>query len=379
MASGWPTGPRPPVPTCLHVIGERIDRLRDMALLVAQSALAAALAWTVARDVVGHGRPFFAPIAAVIAIGTTLGQRGRRTIELVAGVTVGVAVADLLIAGIGTGTWQLALAIVLAMGAAILVGGGGLLTTQAAVSAVLVASLQPPANGVDFSRAVDALVGGAAAILVTGVVPARPLVRVRRAAARAIPELSRTIEDVAAALRARDPEAAERALGRARDLDVLATAVREEVAAGQDMLRLSPPRPTSRGRLDEFEGAAAQLDLAVRNVRVVARGLVRALDLGDPVPESLAAALDDLARAVRALGLVLDGRGGEDEARSAAIHAAGRATLSLEETGNLSVSVLVGAIRSAAVDVLRSAGMDKADGQEAVRAAADRMRAEVPG
>jgi uncharacterized membrane protein YgaE (UPF0421/DUF939 family) len=361
------------------VFRDRVDRLKDMALLMAQSAIAAALAWTVARELIGHARPFFAPIAAVIAIGTTLGQRGRRTVELVAGVTIGVAVADLLIAGIGTGTWQLALAIVLAMGAAILVGGGGLLTTQAAVSAVLVATLQPPTGGVDFTRAVDALVGGVAAIVVTGVLPAHPLVRVRRAAARAIPELAATLDDIAAAIRVRDADRAEAALERARALDVLASAVRDEVQAGQEMLRLSPPRRVSRGQLVEFEGAAAQLDLAVRNVRVLARGVTRALDLHDPVPPSLADAVDDLAEAVRALGDVLERGEGEDRAREAAVRAAGRATLALEETGNLSVSVLVGAVRSAAVDLLRSAGLDKAGGQAAVREAADRMRAEAPG
>jgi uncharacterized membrane protein YgaE (UPF0421/DUF939 family) len=316
----------------------------------------------------------------VIAIGTTLGQRGRRTYELVAGVTLGVAVADLLIAGIGTGTWQLALAIVLAMLAAILVGGGGLLTTQAAVSAVLVATLQPPTHGVDFTRAVDALVGGLAAILVTGLLPAQPLVRARRAAARAVPELAATVEDIAAALRARDRDLAEAALTRARDLDVLTSAVREQIQSGREMVRLSPsPRRASRGRLDVYDEAAAQLDLAVRNVRVLARGAVRALHLDDYVPPALAEALGDLADAVRALGDVLDSGEGEERARDAAVRAAGRATLVLEETGNLSVSVLVGQIRSTAVDLLRGAGLDKDEGRAAVRDAADRMRAEVAG
>jgi uncharacterized membrane protein YgaE (UPF0421/DUF939 family) len=353
---------------------QRLDMLRDLALPVAQSALAAALAWTVAREVAGHGRPFFAPVAAVIAVGASLGQRSRRTVELVVGVALGVAVADLLLAAIGTGTWQLALVVVLAMVAAILLWGGVMLTTQAAVSAVLVATLAR-GDDVDFTRAIDALIGGVAALVVSALVPAQPLRRVRRAAAQAIPELAATIEDIAAALRADDIHRAEAALDRARDIDALAAGLRGEVQLGHEMIRLSPTRRATRSAVRRYDDAARQLDLAVRNVRVLARGATRALDMGDRVPPSLPAALDDLAAAVRGLGVVLERGEGSEEARAAAIRAAGRATLVLEETGNMSVSVLVGQIRSTAVDLLRGLGLDKEQSQRAVREAADTLRA----
>ena len=42
----------------------------------------------------------------------------------------------------------------------------------------------------------------------------------------------------------------------------------------------------------------------------------------------------------------------------------------LERTGNLSVSVIVGQVRSTAVDLLRSTGISYDDAAEAVRAAA---------
>ena len=43
---------------------------------------ASMIAWLVARDLLGHSRPFFAPIAVVICIGVGLGQRLRRVFEL---------------------------------------------------------------------------------------------------------------------------------------------------------------------------------------------------------------------------------------------------------------------------------------------------------
>ena len=64
--------------------------------------MAASLAWLVATEVVGHPRPFFAPISAVVTLGLTVGQRRRRAIELAIGVSVGISIADLLVVAIGT-------------------------------------------------------------------------------------------------------------------------------------------------------------------------------------------------------------------------------------------------------------------------------------
>lgn len=70
------------------------------------------------------------------------GQRRRQAVELVGGVTIGLAVASALLALIGTGPWQIALLVTLAMSAALLLRGGPMLVNEAAVSAILLASLQ---------------------------------------------------------------------------------------------------------------------------------------------------------------------------------------------------------------------------------------------
>ncbi|MBA3262473.1 MAG: FUSC family protein, partial [Thermoleophilaceae bacterium] len=145
----------------------RQERIVAGARPILHSAVAASLAWLVATEVVGHRQPFFAPISAVVTLGLTAGERRRRAIELAIGVAVGIAIADALVAAIGTGTWQVGVIVALAMIAATLVGGGPLLASQAGASAVLVATLQPPDGGVDFGRALDALVGGGSALLVS--------------------------------------------------------------------------------------------------------------------------------------------------------------------------------------------------------------------
>jgi uncharacterized membrane protein YgaE (UPF0421/DUF939 family) len=351
----------------------RAERLKLGARSITQVTLAATAAWLIATDVVGHDRPFFAPVAAIITLGLTLGQRGRRAVEIVVGVTLGIAVGDLLVLALGTGSWQLALVVALTFAVALLLGPGHMFAQQAAVSAALVATLQPPTGGITFARALDALVGGTVALLVNALVlPADPARIVRRAAQPVLHELAGVLEDTARALSRRDVEAAQAALDRGRAIDELQRDFEESLAVGRETARLAPPRRRRLGIVETYAAAAAQIDLAVRNVRVLARAARRAVDLGDNVPEGVHDALADLAAAVRALDEVLCDTDASRAAsvREPALRAAATATLVLEQTGNMSVSVIVGQIRSTAVDILRGSGMSYREAADAVRAAA---------
>jgi uncharacterized membrane protein YgaE (UPF0421/DUF939 family) len=348
----------------------RAERLRDAARAILQATLAATLAWLVATEIVGHSQPFFAPVSAMITLGLTQGQRGRRAVEVVLGVTLGIAVADLLVIELGTGWWQLAVVVSLSMSVALLLGSSQMFAQQAAVSAALVATLQPPDGGVSFARAVDALLGGSIALAVSALVlPANPARMVREAAAPVLDELAAVLEDVAIALERRDRAAAQAALDRARAIDDLERELDEALVVGRETARLAPPRRRALGTLDVYSDAAGQIDLAVRNVRVLARGARRAIDLDENVPPEVSGALRSLAEAVRALGAAIDDPGGADAVREPALRAAADATLVLERTGNLSVSVIVGQVRSTAVDLLRGSGMSYEDAAEAVRGA----------
>jgi uncharacterized membrane protein YgaE (UPF0421/DUF939 family) len=79
---------------------------------------------------VSHRAPFFAPIAAVVCLDLTRGQRLRRPIELTVGAGLGVGVGDLLISAIGVAPWQIALVVALAMSVAVLPDGGAVIAIQ---------------------------------------------------------------------------------------------------------------------------------------------------------------------------------------------------------------------------------------------------------
>lgn len=348
----------------------RAERLRLAWRSIVQASVASAAAWLIATEVLGHAKPFFAPVSAIVTLGITVGQRGRRAVELAFGVALGIAIADLLVLGIGTGAAQLALVVGLATAVAIFLGSGQLLATQAAVSAALVATLQPPTHGITFSRFFDALVGGGVALIVNAILlPAHPVDMVRRAARPLLEELAETLEDVAVALERRDPELATVALERARGIDELEAVLDEAIEVGRETTRYAMPRRRSRGIVDSYGDAAARIDLAVRNVRVLARGAIRAVSLDENVPPEVSSALRSLAEAVRALGATLDEPERADDVHDPAVRAAADASLVLEGTGNLSVSVIVGQVRSTAVDLLTATGMSYEEATQAVRAA----------
>ncbi len=355
---------------------DRVERLRVLAPAVAQTAGAAAGAWLVATLVVGHTAPFFAPVAAIIALAQAYGQRARRAVEVVVGVTTGVLVAELVILALGTGALQIGLVVALAMVAAILLGGGRLLLTQAASSAALIATVAVP-DHLTLSRVVDALTGCAVALLIGLVLfPIDPVRLVRRHRQPLLDELAEVLDDVRRSLVSADHDAAVDALAAARGLDGAVARFSEAVAVGIETGRGSPLRRRSLAVLRRNGEAAAQLDMAVRNVRVLARGAVRAADLGAHLPEPTVQAVGDLAEAVLGLGAAVDDPTAGGPAREAALRAAGRASVGLEQTANLSATVVVGQVRSTATDLLRVMGMGADEAVIAVREAADRAAAE---
>ena len=92
-------------------------------IVIVQAFVAASLAYLIA-EAIGHETPFFAPIAAVATVAVSLANRLRRAAGLVIGNAVGILFADILIAQIGSGAWQIGLVVALSLIAAIMLGGG---------------------------------------------------------------------------------------------------------------------------------------------------------------------------------------------------------------------------------------------------------------
>jgi uncharacterized membrane protein YgaE (UPF0421/DUF939 family) len=341
--------------------------LRDAALPVLQCTIAAPIAWVIATHVVGHSQAFFAPIAALISLGVGLGQRPRRAIELTIGVAVGIGVANLLISAIGTGALSIALVVALGMIGALALSGGStpLLVTQAAVAGVLVATIQPPTHGVNFTRFIDALVGGLVGLAVAYLLPADPLKALRRATRPVIDALLGMLGDLADALDAGDADAAQAALDRGRAIELTQRRVDDALDVARDMVRLAPARRGARLPVERYARGAVHLDRAVRNTRVLARSATRAIQVS-PGPPGGGDALRALADGVIALRRELEEGDGADAVADAVLRAVRLATAAYGDPVDFSESALLGQVRMIAVDLLLAAGNEGEDARAAV-------------
>lgn len=347
---------------------ERWVRLRARAWLIVQIAVGAALAWWIARHVVGHVLPFFAPVTAMVCLGLTYGDRIRRIIELTVGVAIGILTADVFVQWFGSGTWQILLVAGTAMSLAVLLGAGQLLMMQAGIQGVLVTTLVAP-EGAALSRWVDALVGGSVALVIAMLAPTRSTTqRPRERAVAAVGHLAAVLTDTTQALRTRDLDRARGALTTARKLSEEVDALRDATAEALAAARLAPLLSgVHREQVRQIQGMIGPLGLAVRNVRVLVRRSVAAVEDGEFVPPTYTDMVEALAQAAATVQEQLLDQAPLAEVREDLITLARRSTWSHPQAG-LSAEVLRAQVRSTVVDLLVLSGMEAAEARRRVPA-----------
>ncbi len=355
-------------------VADRFRRARAGLLFAVQAGLAAGLSWLVANNLLHHPRPFFAPIAAVIALNVSIGQRLRRVVELVVGVALGILVGDTVIYFIGTGAWQIALGVAAAILVAVFLGGGPIVIGQAASSAVLVATLAPPSGGIYYSRFLDALIGGVTGIVVMALLlPVNPLTVIRKAARPALDVIAQGLRDCAGALRHGSRAEADAALATLRAGEASVVAFRNALAGAREAATLTPVYWRSRGPLTQYLDAAEHVDHALRNGRVLARRTVALLRDQEAVPDGLVEALRTLADAVTALRDEL-ASGTEPERTRALTLQAVRTAADVYRAGiGFSGGVVVAQVRTMATDLLLASGLPRPVVEKAVRRAVGRL------
>jgi uncharacterized membrane protein YgaE (UPF0421/DUF939 family) len=338
--------------------------------LALQAGVAAGIAWFVAHDVIGRPSPFFAPIAAVITLASSIGQRARRTVELVIGVAIGIGIGDGIILLIGTGPWQVGLVVVLAIGTAAAVGGGTPLVVQSASSAVLVATLTTPGGALPYTRFFDALVGGAVGLIVmTVLLPLNPLTVIRRAADPALQALADGLRAIADGLRSGDAGAVGGALDQLRTAEANFTGFDQAATAASENVAFAPARWRTRGALSQYVEGADHVTYALRNVRVLARRVMTALNDGETIPECLPTSIGLLGDAVDLLRQEW-AKGAEPVAtRERALRAAAESGRAYDEGVGFSGGVVVAQVRTTVSDLLRATGIEYAEAPRLVRRA----------
>jgi len=342
----------------------RVDRLRGKAWVVAQCSISAMVAWWIAADLFGHDTPFFAPIAAVVCLGTSYGQRLRRVVEVTIGVAIGVGVADLLVAGIGSGAWQLGLIVLLAMSTAILLDAGILFVTQAAVQSIVVATLVPTGSDA-LLRWTDALVGGGVALLAAMIVPAAPLRRPREQAAAVARKIARLLRAVSDVMIDGEVTPALELLADARATERMIRELQAAASEGMSVVSSSPFRVRHRDPLRRMAELVDPLDRALRSTRVLVRQTTIAAYRHRPVPPAYAMLAADLGAAADAVADELEADRLAVDARDAVL-AVGAATGRVERSDVLTAEAILAQLRAIVADLLMVTGMGQLESTDAL-------------
>ena len=328
---------------------------------IAQGTGAATLAWVIARYVLDHPEPFFAPIAAVIGLNAAVGERGLNALKLLQGVIVGILVGELMLLTVGSGWAAIGVASFIAMMIALALGGTRIVIAQAAVGAILtIAGGETEAGG---QRLIDALVGVGVALVFTQVLfSPEPVRLLRRAESLALEGMADGLDQTASALERDDNELAEQALDSLRDLrDRLSELGRTRHASTRSARRSAKWRSQMSPALRESEDAG-HLDLLGVSCLVLAR-IVLSVDQSQsrkfiPSVRGLANSLSDLAEAP-----------GDKTTREGAATAALSASRLFEDetTSDPTLTAIDVAIKMVAVDIMVFAGADPDQAIDAVR------------
>lgn len=345
-------------------LASRLQRWRTKRWQIVQCALAAGVAWFLAKDLLGHELPVFAPIAAVVSLGTSYAQRLRRVAEVTAGVSIGVLLGDLLVSQVGSGAWQITLIVGLAMTAALMLDAGTLFVNQAAIQSIFVVALLP-GTGESWTRCIDALVGGAVALVAATVVPAAALRRPREQAAT-------VLDKVAALLRGAgevmvDGEAGHGLdlLADARDTDHLIRRLQAASDEGMAVVASSPFRVRHRPGIKMMVELVDPLDRALRSTRVLVRHVAVAAYHRREIPTSYSRLAAELAAAVDIAVDELRADRQADAARPALL-AVGAGTGIVERSEHMTAEVVLAQLRSVVVDLLMLTGMEQLEATDAL-------------
>ena len=363
------------------VVRQRISRALSRALqrVVAdawpmlQGTIAATAAWVIAKYVFDHHEPFFAPVAAVVALNATVGERGINAVRLLQGVVVGIVVGEVVLAALGSGYGSLALATFVAVLIARALGGPRIVVAQAAIGAILMVTVADPEAGVE--RLLDALIGGGVALVFSQLLfSPEPVALLRRSETAALADMADGLEQTAGAVERDDDELGEQALGGLRKLrDRLAELARMRRASTRVARRSMVWRSRSGPVVRENENAG-YLDLLGVSCLMLARTAI-ATSIPErsrlvPILRELSLALEELARAPgnRAIR-----QGAADRALAVAKTLAGDHA----HAGSYFAAAALSA-RMVSLDIMMFAGVDPDEAENAVQEGTGQFEVPTP-
>jgi hypothetical protein len=340
---------------------------------VLQGTAAATVAWVIAVHVVDHHRPFFAPIAAVIALNAPLGERGLNAVRLLLGVVVGISAAELWITVLGDGYVTLALATATGMTVAFALHGRPIVIAQSAASAILTIAVADGQAGPN--RLEDALIGAGVALVFSQILfSPEPVRLLRRAEAAALKTMAESLDLTARALEDDDAGLADQARTQLRALrDRLADLGRTRDASRNVARRTPVWRSQIAPVVQEYENAG-QLDLLGGSCLTLNR---TAMSTEPPLRPKLVPSVKELAAALEELARDPGDRATRQHAADRALDVARKLAARGAEADRPLAAANIAA-QMVAGDIMVFAGISPEDADGAVRAGTGELHVPDP-
>ncbi|MFD4369510.1 aromatic acid exporter family protein [Rhodococcus sp. NPDC058521] len=353
-------------------VREAWQRIRADAWPLAQRAAAAVIAWVIALGIGDHPQPFFAPIAAVIALNATLGERGVNAIRLLLGVVLGISVAEVTLLFSADSYVSLGLATFVAMAIARTFGGNGLVVAQAAAGAILTVAVADGQSG--FNRIADALVGAGVALVFSQVLfSPDPMKLLHRAESNALRDMASGMRLTARALATDDDESGDRAMQKLRNLrDRLADLGKTRTASANVARRSLAWRSRVKPLVYERENAG-QLDLLGGSCLLLTR---TSLALRPADRQVIETAVDRVAELLAQLAA----SPGDQSVRQRAVDRIPDAIMVDEPDAPLDGALVtcLASLHLVAVDLMVFAGVDPAEAASAIAAGRSELQISTP-
>jgi uncharacterized membrane protein YgaE (UPF0421/DUF939 family) len=222
---------------------------------------------------------------------------------MVVGVLLGIGVSELLHPLVGNGAVAIGVVVLVTLFAAValgvgFVGEGMMFVNQAAASAVLVIALHKAGTGGE--RAVDALIGGAVALVIgVGLFPVEPLKLLWAAETGVLKAVAEILERDSGG--AGEEHGMDWVLRASHEIHARLTTLTQARGTARTVVRVAPRRLEMRPIVEAEERRVARLYLLASGVLALARTEMDLDDLELDTSGRFERGIDTLARAVREL------------------------------------------------------------------------------
>jgi uncharacterized membrane protein YgaE (UPF0421/DUF939 family) len=240
-------------------------------------------AFAFAHWVLDHATPLLTITVAAASLGFKRDARPVRVLRTAVGMTVGILLSELAVHLLGVGFWQLALITLASLAVSRFFSAEPGFAATVLVQSMLVVLVPAPVGG-PFGRTVDGVIGGAVALLATVLVPRDPRREAARAARTSLVAFEEVLDLLVAGLRHGDVAASAQALDLARRSQAPTDAWADSLESALSVARISPFLRRYLPELEAQQTLHRHLDLAWRNLRVVARRADYLLRDGQPRP-----------------------------------------------------------------------------------------------